>query len=58
MGVKVLDFTERDCYLVWIINMGICPRLEFDNSMFINCLGYYFFIYDAFEFLCDPIANL
>ena len=36
--------------MVWEINMGVCPRLEFDNSMFINCLGYDFYIYGAFEF--------
>ena len=27
---------------VWEINMGVCPRLEFDNIMCINCLGYGF----------------
>ena len=36
--------------MVWEINMGACPRLEFDNIMFINCLGYGFHIYGAFEF--------
>ena len=30
--------------------MGVCPRLEFDNIMFINCLGYDFYINGAFEF--------
>ena len=44
--------------MVWEINMGVCPRLEFDNIMFINCLAYNFDIYGAFEFLCNPIANL
>ena len=44
--------------MVWEINMGVCPRLEFYNSMFINCLGYDFYIYGAFEFLCNSIANL
>ena len=39
--------------MVWEINMGVCPRLEFDNIMFINCLGYDFYIYGAFEFLSD-----
>ena len=43
--------------MVWEINMGVCPRLEFDNIMFIN-LGYDFYIYGAFEFLCNYIANL
>ena len=44
--------------MVWEINMGVCPRLEFYNIMFINCLGYDFFIYGAFEFLSNLIANL
>ena len=44
--------------MVWEINMGVCPRLEFDNIMFIDCLMYDFYIYGAFEFLCNPIANL
>ena len=44
--------------MVWEISMAVCPLLEFDNSMFINCLGYDFYIYGAFEFLCNPIANL
>ena len=39
-------------------DMGACPRLEFDNIMFINCLGYGFHIYGAFEFLRNNIANL
>ena len=44
--------------MVWEINMGVCPRFEFDNIMFINCLGYEFYIYGAFEFTCNSIANL
>ena len=44
--------------MVWEINMGVCPRLEFDNIMFINCLGYDFYINGAFQFLCNSIANL
>ena len=39
-------------------NMGVCPPLEFDNNKFINCLGYDFYIYGAFEFLCNSVANL
>ena len=49
---------QRGSYMVWEINTGVCPRLEFDNIMFINCLGYDFYIYGAFEFLCNYIANL
>ena len=44
--------------MVWEINMGICPRLDFENIMLFNCLRYNFNIYGAFEFLCDSIANL
>ena len=40
------------------INMGVCPRLDFDNIMLFNCLGYNFNIYGAFEFLCNSISNL
>ena len=31
--------------MVWEINMGVCPRLEFDKIMLFNCLGYIAFIY-------------
>ena len=48
----------RGSLMVWEINMGVCPRLEFDNIMFNNCLGYDFYIYGAFEFSCNCIANL
>ena len=44
--------------MVWKINIGVCPRLEFENIMFLNCLGYDFYIYGTFEFLCNSIANL
>ena len=44
--------------MIWEINMEVCPRLEFDNIMFINCLGYDFYIYGAFEFLFNSIAYL
>ena len=49
---------ERGSFKVWEINMGVCPRLEFDNIMLINCLGYDFYIYGSFELLCNSIANL
>ena len=55
---KFIIFVQRGSFMVWEINMGVCPRLEFDNIMFINCLGYDFYIYGAFEFLCNTIANL
>ena len=41
---------QRGSFMVWEINMGVCPRLEFDNIMIIICLGYDFYIYGAFEF--------
>ena len=40
----------KGSYMVLENNMGVCPRLEFDNIMFINCLGYDSYIYGAFEF--------
>ena len=51
-------FIKRGSCMVWEINMGVCPRLDFDNIMLFNCLGYNFNIYGAFEFLCNSIANL
>ena len=45
-------------YMVREINMVVYPRLEFDNIMFINCLVYDFYIFGAFDFLCNSIANL
>ena len=35
--------------------MGVYPRLEFYNILFINCLGYDFYIYGAFEFYTIPL---
>ena len=49
---------QRGSCMVWEINMGVCQRLDFDNIMLFNCLGYNFNIYGAFEFLCKSIANL
>ena len=49
--------------MVWEMNMGVCPRLEFDNIILFNCLEYYFYIYGAFEFfyaillLIDDVMN-
>ena len=36
--------------MVWEINTGVCPRLDFENTMLFNCQGYNFNIYGAFEF--------
>ena len=49
---------KRGSCMVSEINMGVCPRLDFENIMLVNCLGYNFNIYGAFEFLCNSIANL
>ena len=49
---------KRGSFMEWEIYMGVCPRLEFDNIILNNCLGYNFYIYGAFEFLCNSIANL
>ena len=38
--------------------MGVCPRVEFNSIIFINCQGYDFDIYGVFEILCNSIANL
>ena len=31
--------------MVWEINIGVCQRLDFDNIVLFNCLGYNFNIY-------------
>ena len=54
--MEVLNI-KRGSFMVWEINMGVCPRLKFDNIMLINCLGYDFYIYGAFKFLCNSIAK-
>ena len=52
------EINERGSCMVWENNMGVCPRLDFENIMLFNCLGSNFNIYGAFEFLCNSIANL
>ena len=37
--------------------MGVCPCLELDNITLTYRLGYDFYIYGAFEFLCKSIVN-
>ena len=51
-------FIKRGSYKVWEINIGVCLRLELDNITLINYLGYDFYIYGAFDFLCNSIVNL
>ena len=50
--------TERGSCMVWEINMGVCPRLDFDNITLLNCLGYNFNVYGGYEILCNSIAKL
>ena len=52
------NLSQRGFYMVWEINMEVCPCLEFGNFMLFICLGLDFYIYGAFEFLCNSIANL
>ena len=40
------------------INMGYAHAGNLENIMLLNCLGYNFNIYRAFELLCNSIANL
>ena len=35
--------------------MGVCPRLEFDDIMLINCLGYDFYIIVHLSFNAIPL---
>ena len=35
--------------------MGVRPRLEFDNIILINCLGFDIYIHGAFEFYAIPL---
>ena len=46
---------QRGSFMVWEINMGVCPRLEYDNIMFINCPGYDFYIFGALSFYAIPL---
>ena len=38
------------------INMGVCPRLEFDNIMIFNCLGYDFLFMVHLSFYAIPLV--
>ena len=39
--------TKRGSYMVWEINKGVC---FINGSLFIDCLGYDFYIYGALSF--------
>ena len=41
--------------MVWEINMGVCPRLDFENIMLFNCLGYNFKFMVSLSFYAIPL---
>ena len=41
--------------MVWKINMGVCPRMDFEDITLFNCLGYNFTIDGAFKFYAIPL---
>ena len=41
--------------MVWEINMGVCPRLEFDNILFTNWLGMTFTFMVHLSFYAIPL---
>ena len=43
--------------MVWEINMGVCPRLDFENIMLFNCLGYYTQKKKFSQYLCFLIKS-
>ena len=42
--------------MVWEINMGVCPRLEFYDIMLIYCRWYDLHNYGAFDFYAIPLS--
>ena len=50
LNLYKLTSSERGSCMIWEINIGVCPRLDFENIMLFNCLAYNFNIYGAFEF--------
>ena len=45
----------KGLFMVWEFHMGVCPRLEFDNIMFINCLGMTFIFMVHLSFYAIPL---
>ena len=43
-------------YKVWEINMGVYPRLEFDDITLIYYLGHDFYIFGEFDFHTIPLS--
>ena len=56
--IHLFEKLKRGSCMVWKINMGVCPHLDFENIILFNCLGYNFNIYGAFEFVCNSVAYL
>ena len=61
-GIRFLDkkaffvYTgKRGYYMVWEIDTEVCPRLEFDNIMFLYCLGYDFLFMVHLSFYAIPL---
>ena len=46
---------KRGSYMVWKINMGVCPRLESNNIMLFNCLGMTFIFMVHLSFYAIPL---
>ena len=44
--------------MVWEINMGVCPRLDFGNIILFNCLGYNFIFMVHLSFYAIPLAMI
>ena len=41
--------------MVWEINIGVCPRLEFEIIILFNCLGYGFIFMVHLRFYAIPL---
>ena len=55
--VEIIFYIIRSSYKVCEFNMGVCPRLAFDDITLIYFRGYDFYIYGDFDFLCNSIVN-
>ena len=51
----IIQKHQKGSYMVWGINMGVCPHLEFYNIMFINCLGMTFIFMVHLSFYAIPL---
>ena len=48
MGLPRSHLIERGSFMVWEINMGVCPRLEFDYIMFVWGMTFIFMVHLSF----------